>query len=113
MMHSVYIGTSAFIIVACVFLITCRNYDDGVVGRAALMLLALIHATIVADWWNGTHYEPLRQTVWGNIAVALLLFWKIEVHWRKHYREIRKQRGSTMPQSMSDTFRGFIGAKRK
>lgn len=103
MMQWLYVGSSAFIALTCLFLITCRNYDDGFFGRAALMLLCITHATVVGDWWAGTQYTPLRQTVWGDAALALFFAWYLAKFYRKQYREM-KQHGKT--------FRSFIGAKR-
>ena len=65
---------SFVIAVVSAFLILHREYEDGIFGRFALIVLALSNSIVVADWIvDGTHYDVLPTTLITQAGTALFL----------------------------------------
>lgn len=65
---------SAVIALVAVFLICHCEYEDGVFGRLALVVLALSNGLVVADYTiDGTEYAVLPNTLMTQLGTALFL----------------------------------------
>lgn len=66
---------SSFLIAAIsVFLICHKEYEDGIFGRLALIVLSLGNGVIVSDWLvDGTEYSVLPSTFLTQLGTALFL----------------------------------------
>ena len=66
--------TSAVIAAVAVFLVLHCEYEDGLLGRVALIVLALPNGLIVAEYLiDGTEYSLLPTTLLTQIGTALFL----------------------------------------
>lgn len=65
---------SAVIAMVSAFLILHCEYEDGIFGRVALIVLALSNGLIVTDWViDRTEYAVLPTTLMTQIGTALFL----------------------------------------
>jgi len=66
--------TSAIIAVVAVFLVCHCEYEDGIIGRLALIILALSNGLIVADYLiDRTEYVMLPNTLMTQFGTAMFL----------------------------------------
>ena len=68
------VASALIISLIAVFLICHDDYEDGIIGRAALIILALANAVIVGEWIvDRVEYEMLPSTLLTQIGTALFL----------------------------------------
>lgn len=72
-----YLVPLIIIAVLCSIMIFCGHYDDGVIGKLALVGMWLISIGVLADTVDGVRYEPYR----AHIAVT----WSFCVFLMRHY----------------------------
>lgn len=71
---TLYLVAAAAILLCAVFLVFHCQYEDGVIGRAALAVLALAELIVLMEWYHeGQAYEVLPTTYAVQIAVALFM----------------------------------------
>ena len=98
---NVYVISAAFICAISCFLIMHNEYEDGVLGRLSLTVLAISNGLIVSDWWiDGSQYQLLPNTLATQCAMAAFLVrhcyrflrWKNsgENDWRRRKRDMEK-----------------------
>ena len=66
-----------------------KVYKDGIIGRAALLIISFMSATVLMDYFNGVEYELLPQTVGLVAAFAVFMSWHF---WKFHRRVLRQFR---------------------
>lgn len=70
----VYVASAAVIAGVSLFLIVNHQYEDGILGRLALVILLGSNALIVWDWASGCdRYSILPNTLATQAAMALFL----------------------------------------
>lgn len=69
-----YIASAAIICAVSMFLVMHSQYEDGIFGRLALIVLIFSNGLIVADWWiDGSEWEIRPNTLATQIAMALFM----------------------------------------
>ena len=64
----------AIVCLSCaLILISHCRYEEGLVGRAALLLLIVAESVVLAQAWHGDSYVLAPTTLLGHFAVALFL----------------------------------------
>lgn len=78
MIEIVIFGCAAVVFVVCTALILHRHYEDGIVGRVALALLAVAafaRCLAIAQAWMGqapeTQFNSIALLVWIGLALFL------------------------------------------
>jgi hypothetical protein len=82
----IYIVSALIIALVSAFLILHCQYEDGIIGRLALIALAFSNGLIVADWYvSGSEYNVLPNTILSQCGMAAFLM-------RHVYRFLRWRR---------------------
>lgn len=81
-----------------------RVYDDGIIGRGALMGISFASATFLMEMVTGEVYGILTQTLMLVVAFTVFLLWHL---WRFH-RRVLMLRGKRDHERRSGCDRRFI-----
>jgi hypothetical protein len=90
-MWQLYVALLATCFMICVLLILHKDYDDGIIGKFALGLIATASAIVLLEVYaSGVSYEPLMVTVVFTAGVTLFLLrflyrWQ---RWRLHDKKV-------------------------
>ena len=64
----------AVILLACsLILISHCKYEEGLIGRLALLLLAITEVVVIAEAWHDAEYVLAPTTILRHVAVTLFL----------------------------------------
>lgn len=82
----IFLAACAVLVTVPMYFIVHRVYQDGIVGRIALSLIAFAAATFFLDMIDGTEWEILPQIALMTAAFAAFLVWHL---WRFHRRVLK------------------------
>ena len=87
MKEIVFLSSCVVLAVVPVVFVANRVYQDGIVGRVALLAISFAADMYLLDFTFGVRYTVLPQTAFFFAAVALFLCWHL---WRFHRRVLRR-----------------------
>lgn len=70
MLCTIYLIALAVLLVVSVFLIMWPHYEDGLVGKLFLIVIAITSASVLVGAWDGVRYEPITETVAVAVGAA-------------------------------------------
>jgi len=84
----------AFVVAGCsIFLVADCKYEDGIIGRLALITLAIAEMVVIAEWFHKESTYPAPTTFAIQLGVAFFmtrhvyrfLRWKLDntFEWKK------------------------------
>lgn len=82
-----FVGSAAVMAAVALLFIFHEDYDDCLMGRIALSVLAVSGLVTVAQWWNSWHWEPSANTIGLLVGAAAFMAWLA-------FRFLRRQRQS-------------------
>ena len=88
-MTEIVVGAGAVILLCAGILWGAHSYDDGIVGRAGLGIMAFFQVVILSGYFvGGVEYAFLPEIAATHVGMALFLCF----HVRKHLRWWTKER---------------------
>ena len=64
----------AVILLACSLILMSHNkYEEGLIGRMALLILAVTEVVVIAEAWFDDTYDLAPTTVLRHVAITLFL----------------------------------------
>lgn len=64
----------AIICMSCaLILITHCNYEEGIFGRAALLMLGIAEVVVIAQAWHDDQYVLAPTTILRHVAITMFL----------------------------------------
>lgn len=70
-----FVGSAAVMAAVSLLFIFHEHYDDCLLGRVALSVLAVSGLVTVAQWWNGWQWEPTANTTGLVVGAAAFMAW--------------------------------------
>lgn len=70
---SLYVTCSLVICCVSTFLVVHPKYEDGLIGRIALLCLSLSCAVVLGEWFDGVTYEVNPTTLGVQFGLAIFL----------------------------------------
>ena len=95
-MSTVYFWSALIIAAVSLSLILTHEYEDGVLGRVALIVLCISNGLIVSDCLQGGEWRPSPNSIATELAMALFLsrhlyrFWRWRLCGHYSWRPARK-----------------------
>ena len=71
----IFVGSACVICAVSILFIFHERYDDCLIGRIALSVLAVSGAVTVVQWWNGWQWEPTANTTALVAGSAAFMAW--------------------------------------
>lgn len=76
-------GCAVAVMCCATFLIFHCRYEDGLIGRAALVILAFAEFVVIYEWLTvGDHYTVLPTTYAVQLGITLFLMRHVYRFWR-------------------------------
>lgn len=70
MLCTIYLIALAVLLVVSVFLIMWPHYEDGLIGKLCLIVIAITSAAVLVGAWDGVQYQPIPETVAVAVGAA-------------------------------------------
>lgn len=90
-----FVASAAIIAAVAVLFIFHEKYDDCLVGRIALSILAVSGVVTVGQWWRGWQWEPAANTTGLVVGAASFMAWLAFRFLRRQFRQRRESQGQS------------------
>jgi len=83
---SLYVMCSLVICCVSTFLVLHPKYEDGLIGRLALLCLSVSCAVVLGEWFDGVEYQVNPTTLGVQLGLAVFLLRHVYrfSRWVKH-----------------------------
>ena len=103
---SLYVILCLIVALVSIFLVAHTRYEDGVIGKIALAILAIGNLVVLSEWFNGVTHEVNPTTIFIQFGVAGFLVrhaYRFRQWVKTGANDWRKNEVSNHPSNTSDS----------